>query len=67
MVETFTSKTLEGLANDTTSYSEESMSAEDEVFYATLQQPLNSLLLEPSQESIDAILKFSAQHSSSLR
>ncbi|WP_134089781.1 hypothetical protein [Olivibacter sp. XZL3] len=67
MVETFTSRMLEDLANDTTSYSEESLNAEDEVFYATLQQPLNNLLLEPSQESIDAILKFSAQNRSLIR
>ncbi|MDM8174387.1 MULTISPECIES: hypothetical protein [Olivibacter] len=64
MVETFTSKILENLASDTSSYDEVS-NAEDRLFYAMLQQPLDNLLIEPSQRSIDTILTFSKQHKTS--
>lgn len=64
MVETFTSRMLENLANDTTLYEEVSMNAEDKLLYAMLQQPLDGLLKEPSQDSINAILTFSRQSKS---
>ncbi|MEH6309096.1 hypothetical protein RYH73_25820 [Olivibacter sp. CPCC 100613] len=61
MVETFTSKILDSLANDTSLYGEVSINAEEKLFYAMLQQPLDTILVDPSRESVEAILTFSKQ------
>lgn len=62
MVETFTSQFSENTANKANGYKEISLNAEDELFYALLQQPLDNLLREPSQESLQKVLTFSAQN-----
>ncbi|GAA4799877.1 hypothetical protein GCM10023231_30840 [Olivibacter ginsenosidimutans] len=62
MVETFTSQISENSANKANLYEELSLNAEEKLFYALLQQPLDNLIREPSRQSIQTILAFSKQY-----
>jgi|GEM_PF-1127157 len=62
MIETFTSKITNTLAKDNAMYDDLSLNAEDRLFYAMLQQPLDDLLKQPSPQSVEFILTFSKEH-----
>jgi len=63
MVETFTSHISDNLEDKAKTYEELSLDAEEKLFYAMLQQPLNKLLIEPPASSIEHILLFSQKDS----
>lgn len=62
MVETFTSQTSDNLANDMRVHDELSLNAEERLFYALLQQPLDNLIREPSEQSVQLVMAFAGQH-----
>jgi len=63
MVETFTSKINDLLDNNHEVYSDLQLNAEDKLFYAMLNEPLNELLRQPSIEAVHSILDFSSKYS----
>jgi hypothetical protein len=63
MVETFTSKINDLLDNNHEIYNDLQLNAEDKLFYAMLNEPLNELLRQPSGESVHSILDFSSKYS----
>lgn len=62
MIETFTSKFTKPLAKDMSIYDDLLLNAEDKLFYAMLQEPLDELLKQPSSQSVDFVLTFSKTH-----
>lgn len=63
MVETFTSKINDLLDNNHEVYDDLQLNAEDRLFYAMLNEPLNTLLKQPSVEAVHSILDFSSKYS----
>ena len=63
MVETFTSKINDLLDNNHEVYNDLQLNAEDKLFYAMLNEPLNELLRQPSIETVHSILDFSSKYS----
>lgn len=63
MVETFTSKINDLLDNNHEIYNDLQLNAEDRLFYAMLNEPLNELLRQPSVETVHSILDFSSKYS----
>ncbi|MFC6099893.1 hypothetical protein [Olivibacter domesticus] len=63
MVETFTSKINDLLDNNHEVYDDLQLNAEDRLFYAMLNEPLNALLKQPSVEAVHSILDFSSKYS----
>jgi len=63
MVETFTSHISNSIEEKAKMYEEPTLNAEEELFYAMLQQPLNKLLIDPSASSMEHILLFSQKNS----
>jgi len=63
MVETFTSKINDLLDNNHEIYNDLQLNAEDKLFYAMLNEPLNELLRQPSVETVHSILDFSSKYS----
>lgn len=61
MVETFTPKITEHLGNKNNIDNDLQLNAEDRLFYALLNEPMNQLLQAPSEESVCAILRFSGE------
>lgn len=64
MIETFTSKINDLLDNNQEICNDLQLNAEDRIFYAMMQEPLQALLQQPSLESIHSILDFSNNYSS---
>lgn len=62
MIETFTSKFTKSPAKDMTMYDDLLLNAEDKLFYAMLQEPLDELLKQPSAQSVEFVLAFSKAH-----
>ncbi|QNL50535.1 hypothetical protein H8S90_02675 [Olivibacter sp. SDN3] len=62
MVETFTPKITKCLGKKNHIDDDLQLNAEDRLFYALLDEPMDQLLQVPSDDSVRAILKFSGDY-----